>query len=261
MSRWPCLPKPVPGATRSLLDDAGGCPIPCAPDRGSRRTRERVMALEPAVVGVTAVPRSAQCLHGGVRDETAFSLTRARRRATAAANSYSGSAHPPTGRTRRLPHSRVFEPAGEAMNVHLWPIGLKPALRAVIDDIAGCCVSVVSSPEDGAHEVAALRPRDRRGRAARRRYAGAAGPARPCARSSRGRSPLRSSRATPRSARRREMCRRRLLLRSLARAVAVQETLGDPAAMAKACGRRRSATTGAAAGAQWMRLVALARLR
>ena len=45
------------------------------------------------------------------------------------------------------------------MNVHLVADRAEvAALRAVIDDIAGCCVSVVSSPEDGAREVAALRP-------------------------------------------------------------------------------------------------------
>jgi len=45
------------------------------------------------------------------------------------------------------------------MNVHLVADKVDAAaLRAVINDIAGCCVSVASLPEDGARDVVAVQP-------------------------------------------------------------------------------------------------------
>ena len=54
MSRWPCVPKPVPGATRSSLMTRS-VPKPMCARVVVVGEREGVAAVQPAVVGVAAI--------------------------------------------------------------------------------------------------------------------------------------------------------------------------------------------------------------
>ena len=65
MSRWPCVPKPCAGLHAVLVDHAQR-PEPHVLRVVVVGERERVIRVEPAVVGVAALGAAAQFDHGHV---------------------------------------------------------------------------------------------------------------------------------------------------------------------------------------------------
>ena len=66
MSRWPCVPKPLPGCDAVLVDHAQR-PEAHVPRIVIVAERERVPAGEPAELGDSALGRFADLQHGVMR--------------------------------------------------------------------------------------------------------------------------------------------------------------------------------------------------